>query len=151
MLKGFKDFILRGNVIDLAVAVVIGGAFTAVVNAIVASIINPIIALFYMPDENGNIGPTFTGIHGEEVTFPLGDLITALISFLAVALVVYFVFVVPMNTFKERQAAKAGVVEGEEPLPTEAELLVQIRDLLEQNAAAGGTAPGTVPGAPRLP
>lgn len=151
MLQGFKDFIMRGNVIDLAVAVVIGGAFTAVVNAIVASIINPIIALFYMPDENGNIGPTFTGIHGEEVTFPLGDLITALISFLAVALVVYFVFVVPMNKFKERQAAKAGVVEGEEPLPTEAELLVQIRDLLEQNAAAGGTAPGTVPGAPRLP
>lgn len=152
MLQGFKDFIMRGNVIDLAVAVVIGGAFTAVVNAIVASIINPIIALFYMPDENGNIGPTFTGIHGEEVTFPLGDLITALISFLAVALVVYFVFVVPMNRFKERQAAKAGVVEDAEPLPTEAELLIQIRDLLEQNGApTGGAAPGTVPGAPRLP
>lgn len=148
MLKGFKDFIMRGNVIDLAVAVVIGGAFTAVVNAIVASVINPIVALFYEPDENGNIGPTLTGIYGQEVAFPLGDLITAIISFLAVALVVYFVFVVPMNRFKERQAAKAGVVEEAEPMPTEAELLIQIRDLLEQNGTAAGTpAPGTT----RLP
>ncbi|SBS69974.1 large conductance mechanosensitive channel protein MscL [uncultured Microbacterium sp.] len=151
MLKGFKDFILRGNVIDLAVAVVIGGAFTAVVNAIVASVVTPIVALFYQPDANGNIGPTFTGIYGQEVVFPLGDLITALITFLAVALVVYFVFVVPMNRFKERQAAKAGVVEDAEPLPTEAELLIQIRDLLEKNGTPGSTPGATPPSATRLP
>ncbi|SCY33586.1 large conductance mechanosensitive channel [Microbacterium sp. LKL04] len=133
MIKGFKDFIMRGNVIDLAVAVVIGGAFTALVTAIVTSVINPLIALVYKPDEKtGAIGPTFTGLHGDDVTFPLGGLISAIISFFAVALVVYLVFVVPMNKWKERQAAKAGVVEEAAKLPTEAELLIQIRDLLEQ-------------------
>lgn len=135
MIKGFKDFIMRGNVIDLAVAVVIGGAFTAVVNAIVESIINPIIALFWKADASGKIGIPVEGLWGE-VIFPVGNLITALITFLAVAVVVYFVFVYPMNRFKERAAAKAGVVEEETPLPTEQELLVQIRDLLEQQNQA---------------
>ena len=134
MIQGFKDFILRGNVIDLAVAVVIGGAFTAIVTAIVDSIITPLISLFFQADAAGNFGPQLTGIYGQTVTFPLGTLISAIISFLAVALVVYFAFVVPMNKFKERQARKAGVVE-EEPAPTEQELLVQIRDLLEKNKA----------------
>ncbi|MGO2521800.1 MAG: large conductance mechanosensitive channel protein MscL, partial [Microbacterium sp.] len=58
MFQGFKEFITKGNVIDLAVAVVIGGAFTAIVTAVVDSIITPIVALFYQPDESGNIGPT---------------------------------------------------------------------------------------------
>ncbi len=134
MIKGFKEFILRGNVIDLAVAVVIGAAFTAVVNSIVSSIINPIVALFYQPSKDGQIGPTITGIYGQAVTFPIGDLISALISFLAVAIVVYFVFVYPMNHLKQRAAAKAGLskVEDEPKLPTEQEILVQIRDLLEK-------------------
>jgi len=132
MIKGFKDFILRGNVIDLAVAVVIGAAFTAVVNAIVEAIINPLIALVLPADDNGIPGITVTSIWGDKVTFPIGQLITALISFLAVAIVVYFVFVVPMNHFKERQARKAGVVDEPDPMPTEQELLVQIRDLLEK-------------------
>ena len=135
MIKGFKDFIMRGNVIDLAVAVVIGAAFTSVVNAVVASIIEPLIALVWKADENGTIGWTVPGLHGP-VTFPVSDLINAAISFLAVAIVVYFVFVLPMNTWKERQALKAGVVEEEEEkLPTEQELLVQIRDLLEKSNA----------------
>lgn len=134
MIKGFKEFILRGNVIDLAVAVVIGAAFTAVVNAIVSSVINPIVALFYVPNDNGQIGPKITGLYGQTVVFPLGDLISAVISFFAVAIVVYFVFVYPMNHLKARAAAKAGVDKApDEPqLPTEQELLVQIRDLLEQ-------------------
>ncbi|MET3467180.1 large conductance mechanosensitive channel protein MscL [Microbacterium sp. NPDC006705] len=136
MIKGFRDFIMRGNVIDLAVAVVIGGAFTAVVNAIVSSIINPLVELFYQPNEEGIAGPTLTGIYGQPVAFPLGGLISAIISFFAVALVVYLVFVVPMNKWKERQAAKAGVVEEAAKLPTEQELLIQIRDLLEKNNAA---------------
>ncbi|WP_127818782.1 large conductance mechanosensitive channel protein MscL [Microbacterium sp. CPCC 204701] len=133
MIKGFKEFILRGNVIDLAVAVVIGAAFTAVVNAIVSSIIDPLIALVWKPDENGEIGIAVQGLWGE-VTFPISDLINAVIAFLAVAVVVYFVFVYPMNRIKERAAAKAGVSPAdEEPqLPTEQELLVQIRDLLEK-------------------
>ena len=131
MIKGFKEFIAQGNVIDLAVAVVIGGAFTAIVNSVVASIITPLVGLFFEADAAGKFGPTLTGLYGQKVTFPLGELISAIISFLAVALVVYFVFVHPMNLLKARQARKAGVVE-EEPAPTETELLVQIRDLLEK-------------------
>ncbi|THE08229.1 large conductance mechanosensitive channel protein MscL [Microbacterium oleivorans] len=151
MIKGFKDFIMRGNVIDLAVAVVIGGAFTALVTAIVTSIINPLIALFYLPDpKTGAIGPVFTGLHGKEVTFPLGGLITAIISFFAVALVVYLVFVVPMNKWKERQAAKAGVVEEAAKLPTEAELLIQIRDLLEQQRGTTAPTRSTEPPSPSI-
>jgi large conductance mechanosensitive channel len=131
VIRGFKEFILRGNVIDLAVAVVIGAAFTAVVNSIVASTINPLIELFWKPDANGKIGFTVEGLWGP-VTFPISDLINAIIAFIAVAVVVYFVFVYPMNRIKERAAAKAGVSPAdEEPkLPTEQELLVQIRDLL---------------------
>ena len=137
MIKGFKEFILRGNVIDLAVAVVIGAAFTAVVNSIVASIINPLIELFWKPDANGEIGITVNGLWGP-VTFPISDLLNAIIAFLAVAVVVYFVFVYPMNRVKERAAAKAGVTAAdEEPkLPTEQELLVQIRDLLSAQPRA---------------
>lgn len=135
MIKGFKEFILRGNVIDLAVAVVIGAAFTAVVNAIVSSIIEPIIALVWQPDEDGVIGITVRGLHGD-VTFPISDLINAIIAFLAVAIVVYFVFVHPMNVMKERAAAKQGLPEEPEPLPSEAELLVQIRDLLEKQGSS---------------
>jgi large conductance mechanosensitive channel len=117
-----------------------------VVNAIVASIITPLVALFYQPSASGKIGPTFTGLYGQDVTFPLGDLITAIISFFAVALVVYFAFVLPMNRWKERQARKAGVVEEPEAkLPTEAELLVQIRDLLEQQRGTGTSTPSTIP------
>jgi len=137
VIKGFKEFILRGNVIDLAVAVVIGAAFTAVVNAIVSSIVNPLIALVLKPDENVTIGITVNGLWGPG-TFPISDLINALIAFLAVAIVVYFVFVHPMNVLKERAAAKAGITPAdEEPkLPTEQEILVQIRDLLEKQGGA---------------
>ena len=68
MLKGFKDFLLRGNVIDLAVAVVIGTAFTAVVTAVVNSVINPLIALFLKADAAGKFGIQITNIYGEKVT-----------------------------------------------------------------------------------
>jgi large conductance mechanosensitive channel len=137
MLKGFKDFIMRGNVIDLAVAVVIGSAFTAIVTAVVESIITPLIAIFWKADAAGVPGIQVPDLYGGTVTFPIGTLVSALISFLAVAAVVYFVFVLPMNTWKARQAAKAGVTEAvEEKLPTEQELLIQIRDLLEKQPRA---------------
>ncbi|MEV8250546.1 large conductance mechanosensitive channel protein MscL [Microbacterium sp. NPDC076768] len=140
MLKGFKDFILRGNVIDLAVAVVIGAAFTAIVNAVVSSLITPFISLFFKADSVGGFGPVVTNIYGDEVTFPIGDLISAIISFLAVALVVYFVFVLPTNTFKERVEARKGTPaeepEEEPAAATEAELLVEIRDLLKSQRDA---------------
>ncbi|QTV79983.1 large conductance mechanosensitive channel protein MscL [Microbacterium sp. NIBRBAC000506063] len=131
MFKGFKEFIAQGNVIDLAVAVVIGGAFTAIVNAVVSSVIEPLVALFFEADAAGNFGPSVTNIYGDTVTFPLGELISAVISFLAVAFVVYFVFVAPMNKYKAHQAAKNPAVE-EETLPSEQELLIEIRDLLRK-------------------
>lgn len=131
MIQGFKEFILRGNVIDLAVAVVIGAAFTLIVNAIVAGLINPLIALIFQADSLDGVVWTVTGLSGNEVVFALGSIIGAIINFLAVAVVVYFVFVFPMNKAKERAAAKAGIAEEEaSDLPTEQELLVQIRDLL---------------------
>jgi large conductance mechanosensitive channel len=135
VIQGFKDFIMRGNVIDLAVAVVIGAAFTAIVAALTDGLINPLIgAIFQVGDLSAwKIAiPTLTG---KESYILIGSIIGQVINFLAVAAIVYFVFVYPMNRFKERAAAKAGVVEEETPLPTEQELLVQIRDLLENNGS----------------
>ena len=134
MIQGFKEFITKGNVIDLAVAVVIGGAFTAIVNAVVSSIITPLVSLFFNADATGKIGIQMEGIYGQTVTFPIGELISAIISFLAVAVVVYFVFVLPMNKYKEHQAAKNPAVE-EETLPSEQELLIEIRDQLRKGNA----------------
>ena len=139
MIKGFKDFILRGNVIDLAVAVVIGAAFTLIVNSLVSGLINPLIALIFQADSLDQVGFTVTGLFGNEVFFALGAIIGAVINFLAVAVVVYFVFVFPMNKAKERAAAKAGIAEEEASnLPTEQELLLQIRDLLATQGTTSG-------------
>ena len=92
MLKGFKDFILRGNVVDLAVGVVIGAAFGAIVSALVADIITPLIgAIAKVPDFSGLV---FT-INGSK--FMYGHFLNALISFLLVAASIYFFVVLPMN------------------------------------------------------
>ncbi|GAA3018270.1 large conductance mechanosensitive channel protein MscL [Microbacterium dextranolyticum] len=132
MIKGFKDFIMRGNVIDLAVAVVIGAAFTAIINAIVEGLINPLIGVIFQVGDLSGWTIDVPTLSGGVSTFHVGAIVGAIINFVAVAAIVYFVFVMPMNVFKERQAAKAGVTEAEEEkLPTEQELLVQIRDLLE--------------------
>jgi large conductance mechanosensitive channel len=137
MIKGFKEFILRGNVIDLAVAVVIGAAFTLIVNAIVAGLINPLIALVFNASSLDAVGWTATNLNGDPVFFAFGAILGAIINFLAVAVVVYFVFVYPMNKWKERAAARAGISEEEAAeLPTEQELLVQIRDLLSSQPKA---------------
>ena len=128
MIKGFREFILRGNVIDLAVAVVIGAAFTQIVNAIVDGLITPLIALVFNAESFASVGWT---VPGTTVFFGFGVILAALINFVAVAVVVYFVFVHPMNLWKERAEARKGVAADDEPaLPAEAELLVQIRDLL---------------------
>jgi large conductance mechanosensitive channel len=125
MIKGFKDFLLRGNVIDLAVAVVVGTAFTAIVTAFTSSIIQPLINSITPPDSPG-LG--FTVIAGKNTTYlDFAALITAALNFLIVAAIVYFLIVVPVNMIKERR--KRGEDAGP-PEPTEIELLVQIRDLL---------------------
>ena len=97
MLKGFRQFLLRGNVIDLAVAVVIGGAFGAVVTALVKDLITPLIAAIVGKPDFSAI--TFA-INGSQ--FPIGDFINALVSFLLIATAVYFFIVVPMNAFIAR-------------------------------------------------
>lgn len=128
MLKGFKEFVLRGNVIDLAVAVVIGAAFSAIVTQIVDNLVNPLIGLIFNADDL----KTALQVQVGSATFGFGAIIAAIINFLAVAAVTYFVLVLPMNTFNERRAAKAGIAT-DEPLPSEQELLLQIRDLLAKN------------------
>jgi large conductance mechanosensitive channel len=99
MLKGFREFILRGNVIDLAVAVVIGAAFGAVVTAFVADILTPLIAAIAgKPDFSALVG----NLNGSEIKY--GLFLNALISFLLIAGAVYFSMVAPMNAWKARQA-----------------------------------------------
>ncbi|HTZ58440.1 MAG TPA: large conductance mechanosensitive channel protein MscL [Acidobacteriaceae bacterium] len=97
MLKGFRDFILRGNVVDLAVAVVIGAAFTAIVNALVADIINPLIAAIVKKPDFSFLTLT---VHGGVIKY--GDFFNALISFLIIAATIYFLVVLPVNTLLAR-------------------------------------------------
>jgi large conductance mechanosensitive channel len=129
MLKGFREFILRGNVIDLAVAVVIGSAFTAIVNGLVDGIFNPLIALLFNASELESAGITLRG-GDDPIVLSWGLVISALIKFILIAAVVYFALIVPMNYLKKvSQRRKAEQPPAETPL-TETDLLVQIRDLL---------------------
>jgi large conductance mechanosensitive channel len=135
--KGFKEFILRGNVIDLAVAVVIGAAFSNIVTVVVSGVINPAIgALFSTASLAKSLPVTVPSvIHGQApAVIYFGALIAAVIQFLLVAVVVYFALVVPINFVKKRAFAKkeAGehAVAADTP-PTELELLTDIRDLLK--------------------
>ena len=98
MLKGFKEFILRGNVVDLAVAVVIGGAFGAVVAALVKDLLTPLIAALVGKPDFSAI--KFT-VNGSE--FLIGDFINALIAFILVAAAIYFFVVAPMNAITARR------------------------------------------------
>jgi large conductance mechanosensitive channel len=102
MFKGFREFIMRGNVIDLAVAVVIGAAFGAVVKAFVDNILTPIIAAIFGKPDFSNLVFTVNGS-----AFRYGLFINALISFLLVAAAIYFVVVLPMNKLAERRARGA--------------------------------------------
>ncbi|MPZ66997.1 MAG: large conductance mechanosensitive channel protein MscL [Pseudonocardiaceae bacterium] len=120
MFRGFRDFILRGNIIDLAVAVVIGTAFTALVSQFTASFITPLIAVF----TGGDVGGQFT-VNGQQFTY--GAFVGAVVTFIITAAVVYYLVVVPMNKIMARYKKPA---EQELAEPTEAELLMEIRDLL---------------------
>lgn len=131
MIKGFKDFILRGNVVDLAIAVVIGAAFATIVTAFTKGIIQPLIASIGSTDPgagglNFKIRPT-----NDATLVDVNSLLTSVINFLIVAAVIYFLIVVPMNLLMERRKR------GEEPEPAapaeDIVLLQEIRDLLRQN------------------
>ena len=97
MLKGFRDFILRGNVVDLAVAVIIGAAFNAIVTSLVGDVLNPLIAaVIGKPDFSSVILHIGTG------AIKVGNFLNAIVSFLIVAAVVYFCIVLPLNTLMAR-------------------------------------------------
>ncbi|MBJ8344084.1 large conductance mechanosensitive channel protein MscL [Antrihabitans sp. YC2-6] len=129
MLKGFKDFLMKGNVVDLAVAFVMGTAFTAIVTAFSTKIINPMIAAL---GGGNSIGLGFQ-IRGDNPnTFiDIGAVITAGINFTLIAAVLYFVLVMPMDTVKKRR-----IQEGDVEL-SDNDVLIQIRDLLSTGSAPG--------------
>lgn len=141
MLKGFKEFLLRGNVIDLAVAVVIGAAFTGIVNALVDSVFNPAIGALFNAESLATAFPVeIPTTSGGVATMYFGAVIAAVIQFVLVAVVVYFALIVPINalqrvSFFKRRAEPA---EAEDTPPTELELLAQIRDLLARGAEHDG-------------
>ncbi|MBB5870469.1 large conductance mechanosensitive channel [Allocatelliglobosispora scoriae] len=120
MLKGFRDFITRGNVVDLAVGIVIGAAFGAVINQFTQSFLEPLIKVLTGGNEVGGIFK----ING--VPFDYGAFINAVITFLLTALALYFFVVVPVNRMNERRA-RAGKLAPEE-MSDEVRLLTEIRD-----------------------
>jgi len=126
----FQAFILKGNVVDLAVAVVIGAAFKSVVDAIVKGIINPMLALVHLISPSGGLN--------------FADVLQTAISFVAIAAVVFFFVVKPMNFLIAKTMKRAEEAPAEPPpLPQDVQLLIEIRDLLKAQAkpvpATGGT------------
>ncbi|WP_051940048.1 large conductance mechanosensitive channel protein MscL [Phaeacidiphilus oryzae] len=147
-MNGFKKFLMRGNVLDLAVAVVIGAAFTNIVNALVKGVINPIVGAFgttdltnYKSCLSGSCTQAKDGTVTHGIYILWGDVVSAALSFLITAAVVYFLFVLPMNRLMARYMKPAEVVEEkpvEAEIPAQATadsreiaLLAEIRDLLE--------------------
>lgn len=129
LIAEFKEFIMQGNVMDLAVGVVIGAAFTAIVNSLVEDIINPLIGLLggdALVDGASSLSYTFAN----GITMNYGNFIGAIINFLIVGLVLFLV-VKAFN--KARNNKKADEAEEEPAGPTEVELLGEIKDLLERN------------------
>ena len=133
MFKGFKDFLMRGNVVDLAVAVVIGAAFTSIVTAFTTGLIKPLINAIGGTDAAQGLGfKIFTSNPSTFLDF--GGVINAAINFILVAAVVYFVIVLPVKHVQERRKR------GQEPgpsEPTDVELLIEIRDLLRAQSQRG--------------
>ncbi len=119
----FKEFLLRGNVVDLAVAVVIGAAFGAVVSALVRDILTPIIAMIFGKPDFAALEFTIN-----DSVFRYGDFLNVLITFVTIAFVVFFFVVKPMNWLIDRRRKSATV--DEDTLSDEAKYLAEIRDLL---------------------
>jgi large conductance mechanosensitive channel len=126
--QGFKKFIMRGNVFDLAIAVVMGTAFTAVVTAVVTNLINPLIAAIGAGPSSSALSVQLVAGNAKTV-IDFSAVITAVINFAVIAAVVYFAFVLPITKIMERRA------KGKEPAAsviTEVDVLTEIRDLLRE-------------------
>jgi len=149
LLEGFKAFLMRGNVIDLAVAVVIGAAFTNIVNSIVKGVINPLVGAFGTQDLESYSsclkGPCetdpATGEATEGIRILWGSVLSSTLSFLITAAVVYFLMVLPMAKYLARRAAMQAAKEGvQETLEvTELEVLKEIRDTLVAQRGGSGS------------
>ena len=133
MLKGFKDFIMRGNLVEIAVAFIIGGSFATVVTTFTA------VVLSLIAKATGGRNPDMTSYRPGGI--PLGAFLTAAIAFLILALVVYFFVVTPYNTLQARMSR------GEEAAPPSPDtaLLTEIRDLLAGRPGSGDVAGGGGP------
>jgi large conductance mechanosensitive channel len=129
LLKEFREFILRGNVIDLAVAVVLGAAFGAVVNSLVKDLLTPLIAMIFGEPDFSALSFTINGSH-----FNYGAFINAVIAFLSVAAAIFFFVVKPVNMLAERR--RQGEELPPEAVPEDIILLSEIRDLLKAGRAA---------------
>ena len=125
MISEFRDFILRGNVVDLAVAFVIGGAFAAITVSLVEDILTPLLGLLGIPDFSTWV------IEVGDAEMRIGNFLNTLISFLAIAAAIFFLVVKPMNAVNARLAAAE---EEEEEGPSEVDLLAEIRDELRKSA-----------------
>lgn len=124
MLKGFKDFLMRGNVVDLAVAVVIGAAFGDVVKGLLNGLFTPLIAAIVGERNLDQVG-TFT-VHNADFSF--GLFLTPLVTFVVIASVIYFIVVLPLNHLAERRAR--GIEPTTKAPSEEVSLLTEIRDSL---------------------
>ena len=121
MISGFKDFISRGNVIDVAVGFVAGAAFTALITGVTDALITPAVGLIL----GGGAEAGSLTVNGQ--VFDITLMVNAFITFILTMAVIYFVFVAPLNKWRERQPVV------EEPTQTEIDLLREIRDLLANN------------------
>ncbi len=125
LLKEFREFIMRGNVVDLAVAVVLGAAFGAVVNSLVKDLLTPLIAMIFGEPDFSALSFTINGAH-----FNYGAFINAVIAFLSVAAAIFFFVIKPLNVLAARR--RAGEDVPPEAVPEDIVLLTEIRDLLAE-------------------
>lgn len=133
MIKGFKEFVLRGNIVDLAIAVVIGSAFSRVVDALVSAIVQPVLRSLPGASVSGwgfalRSGPRFVGADKNVTYVDFSTIINSIVVFLMTAAVVYFIFVMPMNKLQRLRAK--GLAPEPAAVPESTLLLRQIRDAL---------------------
>ncbi|MGJ5755260.1 large conductance mechanosensitive channel [Streptomyces puniciscabiei] len=138
--QGFKAFLMRGNVVDLAVAVVIGAAFTNIVNSVVKGVINPVVGAIgtqSLDSYSSCLTSSCTKTHGIQLMW--GSVLGATLNFLITAAVVYFLMILPMSKYLARQAARKAAREGTKEVieVTELEVLKEIRDALVAQRGSG--------------
>jgi large conductance mechanosensitive channel len=144
VLEGFKTFLMRGNVIDLAVAVVIGAAFTQIVNSVVKGVINPVVGALgtkELDSYSSCLKGTCKTVNGEVdgIQILWGSVLSATLTFLITAAVVYFLMVLPMSKYLARRADREAAKEGAKEVVelTELEVLKEIRDAVVAQRGSG--------------